>query len=69
MLKDNLIRLRKERGYSQEEIAGLTGVSRQTYAKWEKGQTVPDVQKVWLISGIYGVTMESLVYSHDCSED
>lgn len=69
MLKDNLAGLRKERGYTQEEIAEMTGVSRQTYAKWEKGRTVPDAEKVKRLSEIYGVTMESLVYSAGCSDD
>lgn len=37
MLKDNLIMLRNMFGMSQEEIAEKIGISRQAYAKWEKG--------------------------------
>ena len=37
MLKDNLIMLRNMHGYSQEEIAEKINISRQAYAKWEKG--------------------------------
>ena len=39
MLKDNLAMLRNMHGYSQEEIAGKIGISRQAYAKWESGAT------------------------------
>ena len=37
MLKDNISRLRNVNGYSQEEVAEKIGISRQAYAKWEKG--------------------------------
>ena len=43
MIKDNLFLLRKINGYSQEEIALKLNVSRQAYAKWEKGITLPDI--------------------------
>lgn len=61
MLRDNLIMLRNIHGYSQEEIAGRIGISRQAYAKWENGATVPDIEKCMRISEIYGVTIDSLV--------
>lgn len=61
MLRDNLIMLRNIHGYSQEEIAGRIGISRQAYAKWENGATVPDIEKIMRISEIYGVTIDSLV--------
>ena len=37
MLADNLILLRNIRGMSQEQIAEVIGISRQSYAKWEQG--------------------------------
>ena len=45
MLKENLIMLRTIHGFSQEEIAGKINISRQAYAKWESGATIPDIQK------------------------
>lgn len=45
MLRDNLIMLRNINGYSQEQIAEKVGISRQAYAKWESGATVPDIEK------------------------
>lgn len=60
MLKDNLIMLRKLNGYSQEQIAEKIGISRQAYAKWESGLTIPDFDKAALLAEVYGVTLDSL---------
>ncbi len=61
MLKDNLIMLRNLHGYSQEAVAEKIGISRQAYAKWETGSTVPDIEKCSLLAEIYGTTIDSLV--------
>ena len=61
MLRENLIMLRSINGYSQEEIAEKIGISRQAYAKWESGKTVPDIEKCILLAEVYGVTLDSLV--------
>lgn len=61
MLNDNLIMLRKLNGYSQEQIAEKIDISRQAYAKWESGATVPDVEKAALLAEVYGVTLDSLL--------
>ena len=45
MLAENLILLRNMKGMSQEQIAEVIGISRQSYAKWEQGETVPDIEK------------------------
>ena len=61
MLKDNLIMLRNLYGYSQEEIAAKINISRQAYAKWESGMTVPDIEKCRLLADVYKTTIDSLV--------
>ena len=61
MLKENLIMLRNIHGLSQEEIAEKIGISRQAYAKWENGATVPDIEKCMRLAEVYGVTIDSLV--------
>lgn len=61
MFKENLIMLRNINGYSQEEIAEKVNISRQAYAKWESGATVPDIEKCKLLADIYGVTIDSLI--------
>ncbi len=61
MLKDNLIMLRNMVGFSQEEVAEKVGISRQAYAKWEKGLTIPDVESCGILAELYGVTVDSLL--------
>lgn len=65
MLKENISILRSVNGYSQEEVAEKIGVSRQAYAKWEKGETVPDVERCQKLAELYGVTIDSLVNYSD----
>ena len=45
MLADNLILLRGLKGLTQEQAAEIAGVTRQSYSKWEQGETVPDIEK------------------------
>ena len=61
MLKENLIMLRKLNGYSQEQIAEKIEISRQAYAKWESGATIPDIEKAARLAEVYGVTIDGLM--------
>ena len=61
MLKDNLVMLRKLNAYSQEQIAEKIGISRQAYAKWESGATVPDIDRAARLAQVYGVSLDSLM--------
>lgn len=61
MLKENISMLRNVNGYSQEDVAEKIGISRQAYAKWEKGETVPDVERCQKLAELYGVTIDSLL--------
>ena len=45
MRKNNLAQLRKLHSMTQEDLAGKVGVSRQAIAKWEAGETLPDIKK------------------------
>ena len=65
MLKDNISRLRNIKGYSQEKVAEKVGVSRQAYAKWEKGETIPDVERCQKLAELYEVTIDSLINFSD----
>ena len=60
MFKDNLIHLRKIKQLTQEEVADKVGVSRQAVAKWESGETVPDLDKCRLLAELFGVTLDDL---------
>jgi AbrB family looped-hinge helix DNA binding protein len=68
MLKDNLIMLRNIHGHSQEEIAEKIGISRQAYAKWESGATIPDIEKCKRLADIYGISIDSLVKTETVDE-
>ena len=61
MLKDNLAMLRNIHGFSQEELAEKINISRQAYARWERGDTIPDVEKCSRLAEIYGVSIDSLI--------
>ncbi len=61
MLKENLAMLRNINGYSQEQIAEKIGISRQAYAKWESGATIPDIEKCAALAEVYGTTIDSLI--------
>ncbi|MBR4225252.1 MAG: helix-turn-helix domain-containing protein [Candidatus Methanomethylophilaceae archaeon] len=67
MLKDNLVTLRKLNGYSQEQVAERIGITRQAYAKWESGSTVPDIDKAAALARFYGVSIDRLM--NDGTED
>ena len=60
MFKDNLIQLRKLNSMTQEDIAEKVGVSRQAVAKWEAGETVPDLDKCKMLAEILGVSLDDL---------
>ena len=40
---EKLQKLRKEKKYSQEELADMLDVTRQSVSKWESGQTYPEM--------------------------
>jgi len=60
MFHDNLITLRKMKNMTQEDIADIVGVSRQSVAKWETGETVPDLDKCKILAGIFEVSLDDL---------
>ena len=55
MFAENLVRLRKIHQMTQEDIAEAVGVSRQAVAKWESGETIPDLEKCKLMAELFGV--------------
>ena len=44
VLAENLVMLRNVKGMTQEQVAEVIGISRQSYAKWEQGETMPDIE-------------------------
>ena len=61
MFGENLIELRKLHNMSQEELAELIGISRQTLSKYETGDSLPDIEKCKMIADVFGVLLDDLV--------
>lgn len=61
MISVNLQILRKTNRLTQEEVAEKIGVSRQAVAKWESGESLPDIDNCAALARLYGVTLDSLV--------
>lgn len=62
MLAENLAMLRNVKGLTQEQVAEVVGISRQSYAKWEQGETVPDIEKCDKLADFYGIKIDSLLH-------
>ena len=61
MLGDKLMELRKKHGYSQQEIADMLSVSRQTISNWESRQGAPALDKACELARIYKISLDELV--------
>ena len=61
MIGMNLKYLRKKYGYSQEDLAERLEVSRQSVAKWENEESLPDVEKCVTMAQIFETTVEMLL--------
>ena len=58
--EEKLIKLRKEKLLSQEELGEKLDVTRQTISKWELGQSKPDMEKLKEISTLFNISIEEL---------
>lgn len=58
---EKLRNLRMEKGLSQEDLAGIFDVSRQTVSKWEAGISLPEVDKLIALSDHFQVTIDYLL--------
>ena len=67
-LYENLARLRKEKGLSQQELAERLNVSRQSISKWELGTALPSTENLIGLSRLYGASLVYLVGNSDTRE-
>ena len=58
---EKLIKMRKQKGMSQEQLGIQLGITRQSVSKWESGSTLPELSKLIAISEIFGVSVDYLV--------
>lgn len=61
ILAEKIMVLRKKKGWSQEGLAEKLGVSRQSVSKWESGASVPDLDKILVLSQLFGVSTDYLL--------
>ena len=60
-IADRIQNLRKSKGISQEELADKIGVSRQAVSKWESEQSIPEIEKVIIMSDFFEVTTDYIL--------
>lgn len=60
-LSEKLLKLRKENGLSQQQLADQLNVSRQSISKWELNESVPDISNILTLSEIYHVSTDYLL--------
>jgi len=65
MLKDRLLKLRKEKKRTQEDVAKVIGVSRPAYTAYEKGNRTPDYGILQTLAEYFGVTTDYLLGHSD----
>ncbi len=61
--KDILLKLRMQKGLTQEELAEKVYVTRQAVSRWENGETVPNTDTLKVLSKFYGVSINTLLGS------
>lgn len=61
IFKEKLLELRKQKGWSQEELGYKLDVSRQTISKWESGQSSPEMEKLVKLSEIFEISLDDLI--------
>lgn len=61
--------LRKQRGWSQEELAARVPISRQAVSKWENGTAMPDTENVLALADLFGVSTDYLLRENCVSDD
>lgn len=69
MLAEKIYQLRKAKNWSQEDLAAKIGVSRQSVSKWERGEALPDLERMISLSDIFGVSIDDLIRSNKITED
>lgn len=62
MLSENLLTLRRAHNLTQEQVAEKLNVSRQAVAKWESGETTPDITNCTALARLYDISLDDLVH-------
>lgn len=68
-LSEKILMLRKQKGWSQEELAEQLGVSRQSVSKWESGTSLPDLNRILDLSRLFSVSTDFLLKEEETMEE
>lgn len=68
MINQNILTSRQRLGITQEDLAQRIGVARQTVAKWESGDAIPDLGNASRLADVFDVSLDQLVH-HDEKSD
>ncbi len=66
---EKLTELRRQKGWSQEELGDRLGVTRQTVSKWELGSTTPEMEKLVAMSELFGISLDELIVGTERVQD
>jgi len=68
IIAKNLTELRKEKKYTQQDVGNLVQYSDKAVSKWEKGESLPDIDVLYQLCNIYGVTLDYLTHEGSFEE-
>ena len=68
-IANKLQKLRKENGYSQEELADKLGISRQAVSKWERAESSPDTDNLIILAKLYNVSLDELLSTDETIDE
>ena len=69
VIAKNLIKYRKEKGFTQQELAEILNYSDKSISKWERGEGVPDIYILKQIAELYGVTVNDIIEMDSISKE
>ena len=68
-IANRLQKLRKENGYSQEELAEKLGISRQAVSKWERAESSPDTDNLIVLARLYHISLDDLLNDNETDQE
>lgn len=68
-IANNLVRLRKKNGLSQEDLAEKIGVSRQAVSKWERAESSPDTDNLIALAELYNLSLDDMIKGNNVEEN
>lgn len=67
MISQNIQAARKALGLTQEDLANRLSVARQTVAKWESGESLPDLENAYALAKLLGVSVDDLIAHNEAA--